>query len=80
MNLAYVDKFPEDNRDVNDVPVPQDSFNRAGNAKERETENSNEMLRISLNTITERNRPTNFGSTKAHNFMESSEELQNRRF
>ena len=57
MDLAYVDKFAEDNNGVKYLLVRQDLFDRTVDAKGMKTKDSKETVKTFSKMITKKNRP-----------------------
>ena len=60
MDVARVDKLPEDDNGVKYLLIRQDRFDRTVDAKGIETEDPKETVRACLTMITEKNRPNRY--------------------
>ena len=70
MDLAYVDKWAEENNGVKYFLVRQDLFDRTVNAKGMKTKDSQENVKAFSSMITKRNRTKKFGLTRESNLLE----------
>ena len=71
MDLACVDKIVKDKNGVKYILVLHDLFDRALDAKARETKGSKETTRAFLTMITKKSRPENIGLTREQSLPES---------
>ena len=68
MDLAYVDKLPEENNGVKYLLVRQDLFDRTVNAIGLKTKDSQETVKAFSSMITKRNRPKKIWVDKGTEF------------
>ena len=71
MDLAYVDKLPNDKNGVKYLLVRQDLFDRSVDAKAMQTKDSKETVRAFLTVITKKVGPQEFGLIREPNLLES---------